>query len=268
LVKNVNTDLTIKQAQNMFDKSMKGAITMDLGYNFKRENNTTLNPRKINFSDFNITYKTQPTVLYADLKTDYKIFGNEHLDKNVTFFYARAKPAQTYYETTADNINTPVSVVVYCDLGYTECQDRGIMALYAQTNDNNWWKSWDHNKPAPGQDGNIELVSVPVSALARASNPTSALIAGEGEDKTINVKRTTTPPQIVPVNLVVDDLTTTGPTNYTDRWLIYNPESATVAPSPFYRVKFIGASGWAGHGDTGHVVGGQSSSKKNKRLEW
>jgi len=113
------------------------------------------------------------------------------------------------------------------------------------------------------------LVSTLVDDTPTAAvSPTSVSIITAGEDTSINVSRPSAPPVIVVVDLVVDDLTITGPVNYTDRWLIYNPDSATDIPSPFYRVKFLGASGWAGHGDTGHVVGGQSSSKKNKRLEW
>jgi len=50
--------------------------------------------------------------------------------------------------------------------------------------------------------------------------------------------------------------------------LIYNPASAILAPDPFYKVRFIGTSGWAGLGKTGHVVDSNTSIKKNRRLEW
>ncbi len=53
----------------------------------------------------------------------------------------------------------------------------------------------------------------------------------------------------------------------TNRWLIYNKDTNTT-PSPFYRVRFIGQSDWAGHGDTGHVVDSNVSTKKNRRLGW
>jgi len=58
----------------------------------------------------------------------------------------------------------------------------------------------------------------------------------------------------------------------TSKWLIYDPFDAStirpVSPLPFYRVRFIGTSDWAGHGDTGHVVGGTTNIKKNQRLGW
>ena len=139
----------------------------------------------------------------------------------------------------------------------------------AQTNESDWWKSWDHNN-ITNQDGDIELASTLAGTPVAALNRTTSSINSQGEDQLINVNRgTATPPVTFDIDLVVNvDPATPAPVSYTDRWLIYNPENAAVAHSPFYRVKFLGASGWAGHGDTGHVVGGQSSSNTNKRLEW
>ena len=53
----------------------------------------------------------------------------------------------------------------------------------------------------------------------------------------------------------------------TDTWLIYNKD-INSPPSPFYRVHFIGTSGWSGHGKTGYVVGDDINEKKTRRLEW
>lgn len=138
--------------------------------------------------------------------------------------------------------------------------------MNGQTNEAYWWKSVDHSNIAGDKDGNIELVSTPANAL----NQTTVSINNAGEDKTIDVTNTTgATPAVVPVDLVVKDpAASPTPAVYTDRWLIYNSESATAKPSPFFRVKFMGASGWAGKGDAGHVVGGQSNAKTNRRLEW
>jgi hypothetical protein len=69
----------------------------------------------------------------------------------------------------------------------------------------------------------------------------------------------------IPVNLVREsDLSST----YTNEWLIYNANDPILTPSPFYKVRFIGTSGWAGYGDTGHVVETNASVKKHNRLEW
>ena len=250
--------LKVVQLASAFAEDMEGAISMDLGFNFDRDNNAPLNPRRIHFSDFNITYGGTPDIS-VDMITDYKIFGNKVVDDNVTFFYGRAKAQQSFYDDiTEDSVITPISVVVYCDLGFVECQNRGVMAAFAQTSEFDWWKSWNHNS---NTDGNIEIQSTPTTAL----NNTSVGISTKGENSTITVSRDNTAPlpQTIPINFV----TGAFPMNYTDRWLIYNPDDDTI-PNPFYRVRFIGGSGWAGHGDTGHVVGGESNTKKSKRLEW
>ena len=260
------TSLVITQNKTDFRKDMAGSITMDLGYNYARALNTPLNPRQLDMKDFNLTYATPPAGIFVDLQTNHKIVGNLSLDQNVTFVYARAKSALSLYDDIRSaNTNTPISVLLYCDLGYTTCQNRGIQAYLAQTNDDSWWKSIDHDQSQG--DGNIELVSTPVTAL----NLTSVNITSNGTNNSVNVNNGGVVPLTVPVNLVVDNLATVGPVKFTDRWLIYNPESnltVPLPPSPFYRVRFIGSTGWAGYGDTGHVVGGTINEKKNKRLEW
>ena len=264
LTKNVETNITISQPKTVLAQDMEGSVTMDLGYNFDRTYNTPLNPRLIQFNDFNITYAVaaQPYTLYVDGINDHNIYGEIILDKNITFAYARAKPGKELYDDVlASNIDTSVSVVVYCDLGITECANRKLDPLITQTNEAYWWKAWNYDNQNPDGDGTIELVSTPTSAL----NPTSVvIIPSGGENKHINVSRgAANPPVTIPINLVV--FPTTGA--YTDRWLIYNEYDNSV-PVPFYRVRFIGSSGWAGHGKTGHVVGGDVNKKKNKRLEW
>ncbi len=250
----------LQQKANYFAQDMTGSLDMDLGLNFDRTNDVPLNPRSIQFQDFNLTYASNPRI-YVDMDTNYKISGNLNINQNVTFLYGRAKPSKTFYDDVSSaNIDTPISVVNYCDLGYTECQNRGIKALIAQTNEFNWWKSTDHNSTALGR---IELLSSPATAL----NTTTVNILG-GIDQTINVNNGGVTPLTVPINLVVDDLANPGPAQFTDRWLIFNLDDPVLPPVPFYRVRFIGNSGWVGYGDTGHVVGGTVNEKKNRRLEW
>ena len=258
--------LVVVQAPTHFTKDMNGSITMDLGYNFLRQNNNPLNPRLVIMKDFNLTYTTPPPSIFVDLQTNYRIFGNKTLDQNISFLYARAKPGQRLYDDIVTaSVNTPVSVTVYCDLGFAECARRNIVAAQAQTNEAEWWKSWNHDNIV-NQDGNIQLVSTPTTAL----NTTNVLINSRGEANDIIVSRGATPPPVtIPVDLVWNNpATPPTPALYTDRWLIYNPDNANTPPDPFYRVRFIGASGWTGTGKTGHVVGGNSNVKKNKRLEW
>jgi len=275
-------DFNISQGPQYFVKEMNASLTMDLGYNFSRQNNLELNPRKVTMKDFNVTYTTQPPKIWVDLVEDYNISGLRTIDQNVTFLYARVKPAQEIYnDVVAANINTPLSVVVYCDLNFTGCQNRGILSAIAQTKDDKWWKAWDHDNSAltGTGDGTIELKSTPVGLindpLGTVTN--TVQITFEAENKTVNINNGGVAPRTVAVNLVVDDPTKPAPAAYTDRWLIYDPESGVVsattiannvAPIPFYRVRFIGPSSWAGTGETGRVVGGNSNSIKNRRLEW
>jgi len=270
LTKNTQTPLSITQNKKIFVKDMQGAITMDLGFNFDRNNSQPLNPRFINFSDFNITYVSSPNI-NVDMKTDYQIFGEKTIDANITFLYARAKPGKAFYEdVTTATILTPVSVVTYCDLGYAECQNRGVLAMLGQTNEAYWWKSVDHDNQA-SQDGNIVFIlgTVTEGSGTPTITSTSAAITTGGEDNTITVGRGTNPvlPLTVPVNLIEGDPNSASPANYTDRWLIYNPDNLNPPP-PFYKVRFIGDSTWSGIGKTGNVVGNDASSKKTKRLDW
>ena len=261
----LRTDNIITQGKEYFAKEMNGSITMDLGYNYPRTNNTPMNPISVKMNNFSIGYTTQPNTLYVEGLNNHKILGKKTIDKTVNFFYGRVKPAQEYYQTAEASMKTPISTVIYCNLGYQKCQDRGIMAKYAQTNEKNWWKSLDHDNQT-NKDGNIEVASTPRSAIST----TNISIMSKGEnDSTVISRGDANPPLIVPVKLVAYDKENTyASVNYTDRWLIYNPTNATKAPSRFYRVKFTGQSGWAGHGKTGHVVGGSTNTNKNRRLEW
>lgn len=263
----------IKQLDNYFVKDMKGHITMDLGYNFKRNFNVPLNPRYIRMNDFNITYVTQPDGVKADMQDNFIIFGNKVLDQNVSFVYGRAKPAKTFYErVTTASVNTPVSVVTYCDLGYTECQNRGILALDARTDESDWWLSVGH-VTAQG-DGDITLsVGTPTQGSGTPSitpaSPNTVNIATNATDTNVIVSRGPSPvtlPMIVPINI------RTSPDRFdtlSDDWLIYN-ENANNADDPFhfYNVEFIGVAQWTGIGNQGFVVDTNTSARKTKRLDW
>ncbi|MEA1953006.1 MAG: PKD domain-containing protein [Campylobacterota bacterium] len=223
-------------------------------FNYVRHNNQVVNPFDVNGTDINVSIVSS----YDDID----IVGSGTGNNKVTFYFGRVKPSLTLYETAEENIDTSVSVLLYCDEGYATCQDRGIMALYAQTNESNWWKSWYHQNTS---DGKIELATT----LSESLTQTTITISSQGENDGINItKGSATAPVIVPVDLVIEDPADTSVTDYTDTWLVYNPESETEVASPFYRVKFRGKSGWAGHGKTGHVVGGNANTEKNRRMEW
>ncbi|RRS32489.1 MAG: hypothetical protein P794_01245, partial [Epsilonproteobacteria bacterium (ex Lamellibrachia satsuma)] len=264
----ISTPFSIDQNATDFKKDMNGSINMDLGYNFTRTYNQLLNPRFITFHDFNITYDTQPTTLYVDGISDHKIYGNKDLDQNVTFIYGRAKSSRYFYDDiTANSINTPISVVAYCDQDPVNCSAiYNITSMdFNRTNEYDWYLVKGHVM-TPDNDGNISLTATSpdvTSALVSVTSPVS-INNSNGVDPNVQVS-TTAPATTRPV-LVNIDFVTMLPTD-TSRWLIYNEFNNSV-PSPFYKVRFIGNEGWAGHGDTGHVVEHNASKTKNQRLGW
>ncbi|MCW8821400.1 MAG: hypothetical protein OQK45_04160, partial [Sulfurovum sp.] len=266
--------LSITQDSQYFVKDMNGSITMDLGYNFKRNYNEPMNPRFIQMNDFNLTYTSNPSGIKADLKSDFEIFGNKTLDQNITFLYGRAKAGKFFYEDIiTPSVNTPVSIVTYCDLGFTVCQDRGILAALAGTNEGDWWLSVDHR--TTDGDGDIVLTvgSITEGAGTPAvtpASPAALTIIGNGlnsadDGNTVAVSRGANP--TLPMTVEIDFDTNPALARFTDTWLIYNEYNNSV-PIPFYKVRFIGDSNWTGIGDEGLVVGTEASKRKTKRLDW
>ncbi len=205
----------------------------------------------------------------VDLETNHKIFGNRILNQNVSFLYGRAKPGKVFYEDIiATSVNTPVSIVAYCDLGFTECQNRGIMAAFAKTNEDDWWLSIDHS--TINNDGDIVLQVGSItegagSPTVTPASPNALSIIANAADSTVNVAQGANP--TLPMTVEIDFETDITLANFTDRWLIHNEYDNSV-PTPFYKVRFIGDSNWTGIGDEGMVVGTEASKRKTKRLDW
>ncbi len=239
---------------------------MDLGYNYDRTYNTPTNPIYVSMNDFNISYRTQPSPLYAEVKNDHKIFGNVDIDRNVTFVYGRAKPNQIFYDDiTTGSVTTPVSVVAYCDLGLTACQNNGLAVLVngllsdALSNESSWWFVEKHI--STNQNGDTTLTASG-GGTVNPMDPAAINPANDGIDGTVVVTNTGSTPNIVNIDFGTN----------TDRWLIYNKDSNSIT-SPFYRVRFIGAAGgtWSTTGNlpgVGSVVGDNVNKKKSNRVEW
>jgi len=257
---NNNTPLVITHSPANFVPQRDGQIELDLGLNFNRRNNRELNPRLLNFADFNVSYVTQPN-LNVDLKNNHLIFGDFALDHNISFIYGQAKASKEFYnDITQTNIQTPINILLYCDLGFIECQRRGIDTVNGQMNEGLWWLSTNHQSP---QDGLVTLSTAPITEgiAPNATVSAQANNINNGQDINIVVNQGTgaTLPTTIPVIFGAN----------TDRWLIYNAFSATLLPNPLYTVRFIDAPlGWAGVGETGNVLGTNSNNKTNKRLDW
>ncbi|MGC9350618.1 MAG: hypothetical protein ACP5D3_01365, partial [Sulfurovum sp.] len=171
---------------------------------------------------------------------------------------------------------TPITVQVYCSNSHlfqpANNNFLGGMTLYCtsflpdailyfgQTDLHGWWLSLNHNE-ASG-DGNITLENPPAVALGSGSGSVDTDVnIINGVDNTIRVTHQSGD---LPITY---DILLDAPAN-TNSWLIYNADSPTLPPSPFYKVRFTGDSGWAGVGKTGHVLDINASTTDKKRLNW
>ena len=172
--------------------------------------------------------------------------GNLTIDQNATFLYAKAKSSKYIYKTKYDSINTPISIVVYCDrypASTANCPS--VNVIEGQTGESSWFLSISNK----ATDGNVTLDNV---------DEHSTILTTDGTDENVKVSGIAPETKSIEFN-----------SNSSD-WLIYNKDSNSK-PSPFYRVKFIYQTGnWSGYGKTGNIVGGDINNtiKSNSRTEW
>jgi hypothetical protein len=128
------------------------------------------------------------------------------------------------------------------------------LITFKPTDEYDWYLATPHQ--TANNDGNISLL--PASNI---TNGTPITIINGVNSLVVNVSATSRPST---VDITFD---TSGTPPLTSDWVIYNEDNDS-APDPFYRVRFIGGSGWAGHGETGNVVDSNMSKRKNRRLGW
>ncbi len=242
-----------------------GTTTIAYKLNFDRKIHLVVNPVQMALTDVNIT-EVDATVDPSDLVTGET---GALTNQNATFYYARTRASKFFYEDIdTATVDTPILIDLYCDLGFTACNTVGIDTVFGQINEINWWLSLGHN--TGNNDGNITLmedITPPEGSSADWSVTPNVNITANAMDPNVVVTRGTNPTLPLTVEIELDR---TNPLD-TNRWLIYNPDTDDIlqaSPSPLYKVRFIGTSGWAGHGDTRHVVESNASTKKNRRLGW
>lgn len=263
--------VSVNQVAGTYIKSMSGAVNMDLGINYNRLNNRPIDPVLLTFGDMNITYAANPLSLYANNSHHYLINGSKSIDSNVSFLYGRLKPSKSLYDdVVSTSILTPVMTTVYCKQSIDECSLRMLNAfdkaagytlvspeINASTDEGTWWINPYHDNTVDS-DGAAAIYTT--TAYGHVTNGSPITII-EGRDTGITVSRDANVTLPLTVYIDID-------TSQTDTWLIYNPTDPNVAQSPFYRVRFIGNSDWAGYGNTGHVVDSNVSIRKTHRLGW
>ena len=240
--------------------------TQQIMFNYARIQNRPINPFFIKGSEVNSTIiATYETENGAEEGTA-RIKGTDLADGKATFYYARVRPARDFYpNVSAAEQNTPVLIDVYCDISadfnYTRCNKADIdidtTNGYFTGNHYKWWLALKHDQSL--NDGNVTLTVTGTGALDK----TKVIILPANNAKDDNI--TVTPNTVDRPVTVRIDLDTTNPTD-TNAW-IYSPFGIAVPP-PFEEVEFVGDSNWTGQGETGNVVGSDSSKKINKRLGW
>lgn len=242
-------------------------LVQKIMFNYERTYNQPKNPLDINGSELNITVSaTYNSTLAGDSTAE--INGTIIATGAATFYYARIRPADDFYEkVTAAQQNTPILIDVFCDistdLNFAKCTDAGISTSLGDFDENGlkWWLALKHDKTL--NDGNVTLA---VTSATGGLNKTNVNIipANSAEDDNITV---------TPSNANRPVTVSIGLAATTSKWLIHNPLSPTppmteTAPSPLEAVEFIGNSNWTGHGNTGNVVGSEANKNKNNRLGW
>ena len=243
--------LSVSSPSYAFTKEQGGVTVLDLHINFDRNISEPVNPVDLNISA--ISADCNPSAncrTNADGVSNHTaVDTNNSFDSRHDMFYAKVQPSLYLYDNiTGNSAVTPVSVNIYCDLGDTLC---GLYTELKQINSPLWYRSKIHSD----EDGNLTLVPQDGVTTTSPSNPIS-LIGGINNSITVTLTNGTTRPHTSNIDL-----------NGTNIWLIHNP-NANEEPSPFYKVRFIGTSKWAGEGETGHVVNDNADTHKNKRVGW
>nr|MBL0721947.1 hypothetical protein [Sulfurovaceae bacterium] len=258
-----------------------------LAFNYQRRNNQAVIPFTINGTeklsdDFDISAKIRseysPTII---IEGEGNITGG-----SATFFYAKVKPNKFFYEDVASQtLNTPISISIYCDptvdskgCNYTNVIDGTAGARHELR----WYRALNHiSSVLPVKyknDGTIVIKNhildtslqirdygIIEGAGEPFANPTDIDIDSDGIKNIITSRGTSAPtlPMTVLFELEIDN-----PLGKTDSWLLYNEASADEKPDPFYKVRFLDDSDWAGVGEEGNVINRETTVPKSQRMNW
>lgn len=252
-----NGNFSMNFPDTLFPADQEGSADINISINFDRQRNLPVNPLRLRINDVNLT------------EDDNEVSSEELVGINATYYYGRVTSSQYFYDdVTANNINTPIIALVYCNL-WAGCTAFGIDTALGQTDDDEWWVSRAHNRTLG--DGNITLIT-PIQNIdidggtgnAPFIAPNVTNITTNGQDPNINVDSGGSADLPMEVHIRLNTTTET----LTSPWMVYNADSAIIDPIPFYKVKFIDLSGWSGVGATGNVVDTNGSSQKTRRLNW
>jgi len=193
----------------------------------------------------------------ADLSKKYIPDGNNtSYDRNITYYFAKISPLQTFYDNVSTSSKiTPLSVDIYCSL--LDCNTTYNLTTNAVNGNNNWYSDTFYDSTKDGTtDLSVSTIFGTPAGPAVNPNTNVAFIHPNATRTDVNIslsgaaRPTTVDIQIEPVP-----------------WFSYNPLD-TINGYPHYRVKFIGNSSWSGVGNTGNVVETTSNRDSINRMNW
>ncbi|WP_457597353.1 hypothetical protein [Hydrogenimonas sp.] len=236
-----------------FTHDVPGRTSIELHMNIHRESNTTLNPVRITFGDFNVTCSPLNICQkQAHYNGAHNTVGTLSNGETVTFYYGRLHAPD--YRTTENSVATPIYAEVYCDLPAAQCQNYGIDGNES-LDDVNWWIFTEHNTtdgqiigllPSQGFSLTDPKISVSYSSTFINGVDPSVQVAYNGNSKPYKTR------------IFIQ----------TASWLRYHPFIDTVSKMLYYDVTFLGTGNWSGVGYLDANATIQDVKGASQRIEW
>jgi len=250
-----NAEENLTLSASAFHDAYEGSANLRLHTNFKKPLNTKVNPVEMHYKQL-LAYSTAANS--SAHMTTHTPEGSNDYDNNISYYFAKVTPEQTYYPAVTDNYKlTPIYVDIFCDLG-ADCNTSFGLTTASKGKDDtlDWYAATMFDAAT---DGTTDLEASNFSGVAatesvspnddvRFSDPDASRndvnvsISGSGRPTVVKVKISPVP------------------------WLLFDETDPDGEPS--YKVKFIGASEWLGVGKTGNTAELGSSTNTNSRINW
>ncbi len=230
------TQATIPGAN--FIKDNNGSATIDLRYNYDRENDKVTNPILATFNS--LTASAPNASARAHMDNNRTPDGNRTYNASRTFLKARVYPKNEdkVIEVTGASDTTSLAVLAYCD-------NNSLVSCNSVLNDApenspqlNWYYMTTHDAGTEGLI--ISLASLQAGTNISPSN--NIQFVNNGSTNGITIGYAGARSQVVQIDVTPDE------------WLKYHIDAGRDG-LPFFRYNFLTAPGWVGEGDTGNVVG-------------
>ena len=259
-IKNLDSPIHINKTSFLDnDLSLAGEVNIDLRYNIDKTITQPINPISVNFQA--IHTDSIDAQSNTEEINSFVPKGEAILNSLRYFYFARVKPfhynyPRVIYSGKDVNINTPLSVEIFCDFSEAYCNEMQVFKntnIYASPNrQNGWYIAINHNQ---NLDGNI--ISLNSLSNGLSINPINNITFIKGQSIPITSTITNGDNSINQVDVIVPPQ------------LKYNPD-ATRNGNPQYVVpqSNTSPSEWTGVGEVGHTVGIEANTNNSKKVSW